>query len=401
MHLSIKNKRRISSLFIILFIVFSWSTKLDKYSDDYISDAFMQAGVSYGTARTANALVSMLQTATINAGIGVGGSLTVGGLLDPLNDMIERFADVITVVLSSLVLQKVLLVIASNQIFSGILTILGLLLILILTKQKARRKIKNNTFIILFRIFLILIVIRFSLAIVLLLNNSVDTLFLSKQIEDGNAKFSQSKEVLNEMQGINISSDEQNAIIIIQKNIDNYKKQKNNISTKEIPLLKTKLQNENNKLNEAKTDYLNKSTNTGKLGIIGHTLGYDSLLSDSEKEAMIKVDNITLKIKQIEKTIKYNEKLIEKIDGNIKSENAKIPNNGLLEKLEKMKENLTIANIEAKVSSMVDNVISLLTLYILKTILIPLSFYYLLLILVKNIWKMELLEIMGLSHRRR
>ena len=104
-------KRNITIATILLLIILSWIGALDKYSDNYTRKSIYEAGSTYAVARGINAIVSVLQSSTVTTGVGVEGSMTIGEVLDPMNDLIERFSKVMTVVLSSLVLQKILLVI--------------------------------------------------------------------------------------------------------------------------------------------------------------------------------------------------------------------------------------------------------------------------------------------------
>ena len=112
------NNKALVSIFIVLLITLSSTRLLDDYVDDYTTESITNAALTYATARGINALVSMMQSSEVEAGIGiVSGSMTIGELLDPLNDMIERFSTIMTWVLASLATQKVLLLLASHELF--------------------------------------------------------------------------------------------------------------------------------------------------------------------------------------------------------------------------------------------------------------------------------------------
>lgn len=82
--------------------------KLDQYGEDYIDSALERATVAFGLAKTTNAVVSMLQDSEIAVSpAGLGLTLAVGELLDPLNDMVERFSWVMVASMVSLGVQKV------------------------------------------------------------------------------------------------------------------------------------------------------------------------------------------------------------------------------------------------------------------------------------------------------
>ena len=63
--------RIIAAIFIVLAVALSSSRLLDDYTDRYTTDAIKAAALSYATARGINALVSMMQSSNIEAGIGV------------------------------------------------------------------------------------------------------------------------------------------------------------------------------------------------------------------------------------------------------------------------------------------------------------------------------------------
>ncbi len=172
-----KDKRSWMITAIIILTAISWFGFIDKYSSEYTHRSILEAGAAYGVSRGINAAVSVAQTSTVQIAIGVGGSITVGEALDPINDLIERFSQVITVALSSLVLQKVLLAIASNIIFKILCTISGALVIALVYLRKSKHLNRS------LKVFLILILTRLSLAIVLSMNSLVDNVFLSDKIK--------------------------------------------------------------------------------------------------------------------------------------------------------------------------------------------------------------------------
>ena len=78
------NRRALVSIFIILMVGLSSTRVLDDYVDDYTTESIKNAAITYATARGINALVSMLQSSEVEAGVGViSGSVTIGELLDP------------------------------------------------------------------------------------------------------------------------------------------------------------------------------------------------------------------------------------------------------------------------------------------------------------------------------
>ncbi len=177
------NSKALISIFIVLLVALSSTRVLDDYVDDYTTESITNAAITYATARGINALVSLIQSSGVEAGIGVvSGSITIGELLDPLNDMIERFSTVMTWVLASLAAQKVLLLLASHELFLYLVAVLGLSTLLLLFYGPPRAQ---NLF---FRLFLVVVFIRFALGLAVALNSGVDYLFIDQQRQVNDAE---------------------------------------------------------------------------------------------------------------------------------------------------------------------------------------------------------------------
>ena len=80
---------------------------LDTTADTYFQDAITKAGLAYATIRTINASVSIIKESTVQLEpAGVGLSLAVGQVLDPIDDMTERLSHVLVTAIVSLGVQK-------------------------------------------------------------------------------------------------------------------------------------------------------------------------------------------------------------------------------------------------------------------------------------------------------
>jgi hypothetical protein len=171
------------AILIVIMVALSSTRVLDDYADDYTTEALGNAALTYATARGINALVSMMQSSEIEAGIGVvSASMTIGELLDPLNDMIERFSTVMTWVLASLAAQKVLLLLASHQLFLYLVAVLGISTLLLLFFGRPRSQ--NLAF----KSFLVVVFVRFALGLAVALNSGVGYLILDQQLQANDAE---------------------------------------------------------------------------------------------------------------------------------------------------------------------------------------------------------------------
>lgn len=106
----LNRRKAVWSGLAVLAVVTVLSGLIDDTSRRYASEAFTRALVTFAVARTLNGVISVAQgtEVAIEPG-GVGVNFSVGQVLDPINDLVERFSAVMLVATSSLGLQNVLL----------------------------------------------------------------------------------------------------------------------------------------------------------------------------------------------------------------------------------------------------------------------------------------------------
>ncbi|MCW9030423.1 MAG: hypothetical protein OQK58_02945 [Gammaproteobacteria bacterium] len=165
-------------LFIIA-ITFNFTQTLDTSSKQHIDKAFNRALIAFGIAKSLNGVISVAQGTEVAiqpAGIGI--NLTPGQILDPVNDLIERFSWVMLASTTSLGIQKIFLTMSSWPAF-GYTLIFFLLLGFIMLFTESRRYFHIRIFIL--RLSLLLIVLRFAVPMTGLANEAVYSIFLEKE----------------------------------------------------------------------------------------------------------------------------------------------------------------------------------------------------------------------------
>ncbi|MEE9254617.1 MAG: hypothetical protein V3U43_06755, partial [Pseudomonadales bacterium] len=86
-------RRVLLSLALVATVGISWSGVFDDHAVDETRAAFKHALVAFGTARALNGAISVVQgTELALQPVGLGVTLAVGQVLDPLNDLMERFS---------------------------------------------------------------------------------------------------------------------------------------------------------------------------------------------------------------------------------------------------------------------------------------------------------------------
>ncbi len=82
---------------------------LQEEGTSYLDSAILKATASYALARGLNGVVTVLKESSISAGFVVEGTIAVGQILDPVNDLVERFSWVMLLSIVSLGIQKILM----------------------------------------------------------------------------------------------------------------------------------------------------------------------------------------------------------------------------------------------------------------------------------------------------
>jgi len=165
------------SLLFIIALILNLSQTLDTSSKKYIDKAFNRALITFGIAKTLNGVISVAQVTEIAiqpAGIGI--NLTPGQILDPVNDLIERFSWIMLLSTTSLGIQKVFLTMSIWPAFAYFLdAIIIAAFILLFSKHK------NPFRILVLRSAILFIAIRFAVPVTGLANEAVYYVFLESE----------------------------------------------------------------------------------------------------------------------------------------------------------------------------------------------------------------------------
>ena len=185
-------------LLLMLLLVLTPTAYVDqKASTDY-EQLFQRALVTFALARTLNGVISVVQgTEVALQPAGVGVTLTPGQILDPVNDLIERFSWIMMGASISLGVQSVLLDISAWWPVKAILCLLALwwLLQSWLPGLKGGAKIHWLP-----KILVVFVVIRFAAPLMLIANDFLYQEFLEQRYEQSTEVVVQAGEALENLQ---------------------------------------------------------------------------------------------------------------------------------------------------------------------------------------------------------
>lgn len=116
-------RRALLGICAAVILVLAWFGPLDRLAQDYVESGLKRALITFATARTANAIISVVQETTVAIQpLGVGVTLSPAQALDPLNDLIEQFSALMLAASISFAIQRVLISIGGYEWVSVFLT---------------------------------------------------------------------------------------------------------------------------------------------------------------------------------------------------------------------------------------------------------------------------------------
>jgi hypothetical protein len=123
----ISSRRRwLLSALVVSLALTSWSGVLDREADAYLDRAMTQAVTAFAIARGINAVLSVAKGSEVSVEpFGVGVSLAVGQILDPVDDLVERFSWVMLVAIVALGVQKLMLALGGTLAVNLFMTALA------------------------------------------------------------------------------------------------------------------------------------------------------------------------------------------------------------------------------------------------------------------------------------
>lgn len=183
-----KIKKWVFSLLLVLVGVLSLTPMMDQRATIEYDKLFQRAFITFALARTINGVISVVQGTEIAlqpAGVGV--TLTPGEILDPVNDLIERFSWIMMGATVSLGIQSVLLDVSAWWPVQALVAIFAAWLVIRIWYPGQSSSVTRQ---LLKRVLLMLLFIRFAVPMMLIANDLIYQQFLE-------SRYQQSSEIIN------------------------------------------------------------------------------------------------------------------------------------------------------------------------------------------------------------
>lgn len=181
------------------FVNSNYVRKIDNMTISYIDSSINKAIIAFTSARGINAIISMLKSSTVNlTPAGVGASISIGQVLDPVDDIIENLSNILLLSIVSLGIQRFLIEIAPFISFNIFLN-LGLILLFFLIIIKNLRK--SFLFNLAIKFFIVALVIEFILPFFVFIDWTTNKLFFEKEYESARYTLNETNEELTATYG--------------------------------------------------------------------------------------------------------------------------------------------------------------------------------------------------------
>ena len=181
----------IISVFLMIVLVVSLRLDVDSLAMEIQNEAFDRAMLAFGLAKGLNAVISLLQGTELSfTPVGIGMNFSIGEILDPFNDLVERFSWVMLFASVSLGIQKLVLILSAKlfvQVAFGVSVVASL--VLLWMKKMQGSMLLGYTL----KAFLLLLLLRFSAIVFLFLSQFFYNSVLQNEYETASKVIEQTK----------------------------------------------------------------------------------------------------------------------------------------------------------------------------------------------------------------
>ena len=194
------------SFVLLMSLVLSSTELIDQSGKKAIDQSLKTAFTAFATARVVNAGISIFQGTQVSVTpFGLGMTFAPGEVLDPVNDLIERFSWVMFASTSSIAIQKVFMDMLTTGGFVTFFQLMFLLTLAVTWLPKSPPRVKCF----LVKVSIVLVFLRFTVPILFTLNGAVYDNFLGETIKTASANIKLLDEKVKQVHNNLLSFDEE------------------------------------------------------------------------------------------------------------------------------------------------------------------------------------------------
>ena len=384
----IRNDKRnawILMLGVIILCIASWFNIVDFVAKDYIDDALVEAGVAFGVARGINALSSVLESTAVSFSIGLGTTVSLGEIISPLNDMVTDFSTVMKFAIGSLILQKVLIEIVGTTFFNVLITLTGGIAVASFVFGWIKYQL------VIFKTFVTFVVLRYLVVLMALLSGVASQMFLEERLQQDLQALGQAQSSIENIEEQPKVSPKLKAKL--QSDIDSRKEERMDLN-EELSELSSILNDKSEKIEELEAQYeaLPASERFNPLSSSEDGDKIKTALSETEQEYTVLED----RIEETEEKLAVLDADLDILNKQIRGESTgffdSVGNavSAASEKFSQLKNKFSYENLKDGMSNAIDAMMSAIVSFLLRAVLLPLLFLYLVSRFFKVVWNVDL-----------
>jgi len=178
------------TLICLLVLYFAHQGSIDNHAESYTEQGLNRTLVTFAVSRSLNGVISVAQgTEVAVSPAGIGLNFAPGQILDPINDLIERFSWIVLASGTSLGIQRLLLEITSSTGVTWLLSALLILVLITVWLPKTLTAEYAGSISLLGKAVLLIVFLRFSIPLIAIAN---EQLYLNFSVQ----KYEQAQESL-------------------------------------------------------------------------------------------------------------------------------------------------------------------------------------------------------------
>lgn len=185
------------SIVLIILSLVSLIFDVDKHAIDLYYQSFDRAVYSFALAKGLNAVISVIQSSEINVSFFVGATVGLGEILDPLNDMVERFSWIMLTSSVSIGIQHLLLILGKSVFIKAALIVSMVVTVMVMWIKKLHN---STALLVLLKVFVLLLVLRFGAVVFIYTNEAFYNNIYAQNYKSSTSFISEYKSDLEDIQ---------------------------------------------------------------------------------------------------------------------------------------------------------------------------------------------------------
>jgi prefoldin subunit 5 len=359
-----------------MLLILAWTNVVDTAAIEYVDNSLIDAGLILATARGINALISVLQGTEIDAFFV---TVTIGELLDPINDLIERFSAIMLGALGVLIVLKLMLEIVGHDAFNILLSGVAVVAIGALALNK------RDLYQICAKLLFITIILRFGLSFVAFATEIVDETFL---IDQGKAQHQTMKSYRDNLEELERTA---GANPRFEKQIETL--------NDEIYVLNESMLERKKSVDDLKKELQGEETELKMLCSPVPILVCNTVVLPDKKKNRFK--DLTIEIETLKNLIESTQPTLEESEAKLKIFNEKLEclqkkasgeKCGIWDKIKKASKidfRSKLNQLEQDTDTFAKNTINLLASLVFKSILLPIGFLFAVVALCRRVLRLD------------